>query len=205
MGTLERQTHYRVICEVLSKLNAMTDRYILKGGTSLMLCYGLTRFSEDIDLDANGVKAGITPVLDSLGYPYRVAKDTATVKRYKIHYDGCSSLKVEISYRRGSIPDYEHYRHGNGIVVYKLPYLAVMKAQAYCSRDRLRDLYDLAFICLNYWGMLDGVTQATVVGALSYRGLENYDYLCQTQDDEFIDKEILGDMVLQVFYNLNLS
>jgi predicted nucleotidyltransferase component of viral defense system len=32
-------------------LNKRTDQFILKGGTALARCYGLDRFSEDIDLD----------------------------------------------------------------------------------------------------------------------------------------------------------
>ena len=46
-----REKHLHVIIAFLQALNVRTASYILKGGTALMLCYGLTRFSEDIDLD----------------------------------------------------------------------------------------------------------------------------------------------------------
>ena len=39
--------------EVFKKiLNKIGDNFVLKGGTALLLYYGLDRFSEDIDLDA---------------------------------------------------------------------------------------------------------------------------------------------------------
>lgn len=47
-----RIMHGNIIKSFILFLNSMSNQYILKGGTSLMLCYGLTRFSEDIDLDA---------------------------------------------------------------------------------------------------------------------------------------------------------
>ena len=47
----ENHLHKKVIIDFLNYLNSQTDQFILKGGTALMLCYGLNRFSEDIDLD----------------------------------------------------------------------------------------------------------------------------------------------------------
>lgn len=47
-----RTEHKKVIETVLSIFNKNTDKYILKGGTALMQCYGLDRFSEDIDMDS---------------------------------------------------------------------------------------------------------------------------------------------------------
>ena len=44
--------HKKVILDVLRALNKETDAFILKGGTALMTCYKLDRFSEDIDLDS---------------------------------------------------------------------------------------------------------------------------------------------------------
>ncbi|WP_164821354.1 nucleotidyl transferase AbiEii/AbiGii toxin family protein [Paenibacillus koleovorans] len=39
---------------ILSKINQSinSDNFVLKGGTGLLFCHGLDRFSEDIDLDA---------------------------------------------------------------------------------------------------------------------------------------------------------
>lgn len=57
-------------------LNKRTDQFILKGGTALARCYGLDRFSEDIDLD--GTKQDIKEITkrfcDRFGFTLRVAK-----------------------------------------------------------------------------------------------------------------------------------
>ena len=50
--------HGKVLKAFVLALNKKSNSYILKGGTSLMLCYGLTRFSEDIDLDAYHISKG---------------------------------------------------------------------------------------------------------------------------------------------------
>lgn len=48
--TREQSAHVRVMRAVLA---AMQDSpLVLKGGTALLLCYGLDRFSEDLDFDA---------------------------------------------------------------------------------------------------------------------------------------------------------
>lgn len=46
-----REQHGVVISLFLKYLNSQTDDFVLKGGTALMTCYKLDRFSEDIDLD----------------------------------------------------------------------------------------------------------------------------------------------------------
>ena len=52
MSVQNIKMHRHVIKTFLTELNSCgNDRFILKGGTALMLCYGLDRFSEDIDLD----------------------------------------------------------------------------------------------------------------------------------------------------------
>lgn len=43
--------HIEIMRNFLTELNKETDTFILKGGTSLLLAYGLDRFSENIDLD----------------------------------------------------------------------------------------------------------------------------------------------------------
>jgi len=47
-----RNKHKYVIEDFLQYLNKQTSDYVLKGGTALMECYGLSRMSEDIDTDS---------------------------------------------------------------------------------------------------------------------------------------------------------
>ena len=84
-----KERHGQVISEFTKHLNNLLNKksneFILKGGTALMLCYGLDRFSEDIDLDKNRGSGNLLRFIDiyckTFGYDYRVAKDTSTVKR----------------------------------------------------------------------------------------------------------------------------
>ena len=45
-----QQDHKEVIHQFLKQMNTVSSSFILKGGTALMECYGLDRFSEDIDI-----------------------------------------------------------------------------------------------------------------------------------------------------------
>lgn len=44
-----RMRHIEIMRNFLTELNKETDTFILKGGTSLLLAYGLDRFSEALD------------------------------------------------------------------------------------------------------------------------------------------------------------
>lgn len=107
-----RDKHYSLIVNFMKYLNNMSSNFVLKGGTSLMLCYNLDRFSEDIDLDSINSKYNIIDIVDKfckqLGINYRIGKNTDTVKRCLIHYSGEKPLKVEVSYRRKNISNTEY-------------------------------------------------------------------------------------------------
>ena len=109
-GGTWKEKHKDIILSFLEYLNERTNLYVLKGGTALMTCYGLDRFSEDIDLDSTDREAIYDIVSDfcqEYNYAFRVAKDTDSVKRFMIHYDDDTTsahpLKIEISYRRREI------------------------------------------------------------------------------------------------------
>lgn len=200
--------HGEVLKDFVLYLNKNTKNYILKGGTSLMLCYDLTRFSEDIDLDALNTKAGIEPIVKKFciarGYTYRVAKNTDTVKRYMIHYGGKKPVKVEISYiKQGNIQP-TAYTEINGILVYGITQILSQKISAYYGRDRLRDLFDIVFIAKNYWIYIPESHRELLVEALYYKGLEHFDYIIREQSDELIDKDVLAGDFLELFDKLGL-
>ena len=48
-----KELHEKILISYLLLLNKQTDQFILKDGTALSRCYGLDRFSEDIDLDGH--------------------------------------------------------------------------------------------------------------------------------------------------------
>ena len=198
--------HKEVILSFLKYINDKTDNFILKGGTALMTCYKLDRFSEDIDFDGKGqnVENYVSEYCGSKNFSYRVAKDTDTVKRYFINYGNDKKpLKIEISYRK-KIIDESDIAKINGIIVYTISALSIMKAWAYSSRDRVRDLYDLTFICGNYFEQLPKEVIFMIRNAVEHKGIGQFDYIKRTQPDELIDYDALEYKFLQMYNNLGL-
>lgn len=206
-GALAEQDHKHVIRQFLKQMNAFSSSFILKGGTALVECYGLDRFSENIDLDASRAKLHefIDDFCKSSGYSYRIAKDTPAVNQFMID---CGSLmkkrlKVEVSYRSMVIPP-DTYTEADGIQVYTMDRMAQLKSVAYLSRDRIRDLYDLCYICNQYLSDLKESTVNQIKDAFSYKGFDNFDYIVRSESDPFIDKEHLADSYLKAFDRLGL-
>jgi predicted nucleotidyltransferase component of viral defense system len=201
MEKFNQEKHGKVIDDFLKDLSTtQKDAFILKGGTALLKCYGLDRFSEDIDLD--GTKKNIKEFVDKFckkyEYEYRIAKDTDTVKRTFINYGGDKPLKVEVSYRKRNIPK-EQYTNINGINVYTIDMLCLMKSNAYMSRDKIRDLYDLCYIGDKYYDKLSPATKTVLQNALEYKGLEQFDYIVQNNEDPLINKDKLADKFLKLY------
>lgn len=206
-----RERHKQTIEEFLDFLNQRTDVYVLKGGTALMECYGLDRFSEDIDLDGSN-KEKVFKIMDQFckefNYDFRVAKDTPMVTRFMVDYKGKTQkgpkpLKIEISHRRDNIPEREITKR-NGITTYKLNNLALMKANAYSARDKIRDLYDVSYIVNNYSSELNPLVLDGLRSALEQKGIEHIEYVVKTQNDDLIDKEKLIESSLEAFDKLGL-
>lgn len=200
-----QEKHKKIIKDFMAELSKEKG-YILKGGTALMLCYNLTRFSEDIDLD--GMNDNILDIINSFcqkyDYNYRIAKDTDTVKRAMIHYSETSKpLKIEVSYRRKTIPEFAYHKV-NDINVYNINELALMKANAFIGRDKIRDLYDITFICNNYYDELDERTIFTIQNAFQEKGIEHFDYIIYQDKDELIDSNELADGFLRAYDKLGL-
>ena len=201
-----RERHGEVIAAFVRYLNAKTRNFILKGGTALYLCYRLDRFSEDVDLD--GREKGLIALVDGFcaenGYSFRVAKDTDTVERCMIHYGNAGKpLKIEASYRRREIPS-DEITEINGIRVYNIEPLCVMKVNAYAGRDKIRDLYDVTFICNNYFDRLSPQTVALMRGAVEHKGIAQFDYVMRDQPDELIDSDKLALDFLSMYDRLGL-
>ena len=163
----------------------------------------MDRFSEDIDLDGRkqDIKEIVRRFSTQHNIKFRIAKDTPTVKRCLMDYGNpLHPLKIEVSYRNRDLDISEAAKDWtkiNGINVYTIDALARMKAMAYQGRDKIRDLYDLSFICNNYYEQLSYPTRATIRDTLSYKGIEQFDYLVATQNDPLIDKDKLADGFLK--------
>jgi len=201
-----RIRHGGVIEDFVHTLNESSQDYVLKGGTALYLCYGLDRFSEDIDLDgrAKGMAALVERFCQDRGYTFRVAKDTDTVERCMVNYGNAEKpLKIEVSYRRKEIDEAETETVA-GILVYKIEPLCIMKVNAYTHRDKIRDLYDVTFICGRYYDQLSPQAVALLRSAVEYKGIEQFDYIMQNQRDELIDNDKQSVDFLNMYDRLGL-
>jgi hypothetical protein len=138
------------------------------------------------------------------GYSFRIAKKTDTVERYMLHYGNEGKpLRIEASFRRRTIAD-EETQIVNGILVYKIEPLCIMKINAYTNRDKIRDLYDVTFICRQYFDELSPQTVALMRSAVEYKGVEHFDYIVKDQHDELIDSEQLSEDFLVMYERLGL-
>ena len=152
--TAAEREHIAIMQAVASDLASLP--LALKGGTALLLCYGLDRFSEDIDLDGRkklNLQSRLGAVLSNVTteHDIRIVKDTDTVQRIKIRYKtpvATGNLKIEVSYRTGF--DEVDLAEINGIKTYKIPRLIEQKLRALEGRTTARDLYDVAFLAERY-------------------------------------------------------
>jgi len=191
----------------LDFLNSCSDLFVLKGGTALMMCYGLDRFSEDIDLDMlSSDKTVMQNILQKYcsktGYTFRTAKQTNTTERYILHNDDTQTLKIEVSHRKDASK--KNIKQINGIQVYDIDTLWILKKGAYENRMSIRDLYDLVFICNNYWNELSPVVKSCVLESLSRDVLERFDYLIRQEHDEYIDVKKLENNLLELLFSLEI-
>ena len=201
-----RRQHGAVISSFIKYLNTHTDNYVLKGGTALYLCYHLDRFSEDVALDGREriLIEQVSQFCDKYDYSFRIVKDTDTVQRCMINYGNeRKPLKIEASYRKKEIRAEETERI-NGILVYNIETLCVMKTSAYAGRDRIRDLYDLTFICNHYYDQLSPQSKMLIRGVVEHKGIEQYDYVIREQTDELIDIAKLSEDFLGMYDLLGL-
>lgn len=131
---------------------------VLKGGTALLLIYGLNRFSEDLDFDSTkplnldgrindaAQKQNIT--IESI----KLKKETPTTKRYIIFYEsdeGSGRLKIETSFRISEIP-MQDITVIDGVKTYRIENLISQKLEALDGRSKVRDIYDVNYLTEKY-------------------------------------------------------
>ncbi|MFT4189806.1 MAG: nucleotidyl transferase AbiEii/AbiGii toxin family protein [Aeromicrobium sp.] len=159
--THEQQQHVALMLSVAQQITRDTgDNFVLKGGTALLLAYGLPRHSTDLDFDGRRPNTNLTrsiergalaagATVESLG----LKKDTPTTKRYMLHYGGPSQpdpLKIETSFRQAGEIDEDDVTVVDGFRVYKIERLAALKIDAFLNREKGRDVFDVWFLLTRY-------------------------------------------------------
>ncbi len=158
--TKEQQPLHELILRQIAELACKEQKpLVLKGGTALRLCYGLDRFSEDLDFDTNvllRLENFLASSMKQVGISHPLArnatidvlKSTNTSSRYRINYAGDRSIKVEVSHR--TTPKKQDISLINGILTYKVDVLIDQKLGALQGRTAARDLHDVVFLFSNY-------------------------------------------------------
>lgn len=186
------------------------DRFILKGGTALILYYGIDRFSEDIDLDVINGSMNITKLLKNPGYDtwnVTVKKDTDTVFRIMIYYGaeshlGNYPLKIEVSSRNKKdiqlgLREFESI---NGVNVYTLNELIEQKISALGKRDKIRDFFDIAMLMEKYPEKFSIEQLKSIKTSIDYSNLEDFNYLLKMEISTHKLKQIDTEKFVLEFY-----
>ena len=151
------------LCVMRAIAESLSDTtLVLKGGTALLLAYGLDRFSEDLDFDSPKKIALENRIKDALSgiatlEQFSLLKDTNTVTRARIVYKDQSGLtgrlKIEVSHRENAIPA-DEVTHRSNIQVATIGRLIRQKLAAAVSGDNPRtagrDLFDILFLCKHH-------------------------------------------------------
>ena len=161
LTSLEKK-HIEFMAEIARSL--VGAPMVLKGGAALILAYGLDRYSDDLDFDSS-VSLNLDKKIKSSAKNQNITvnsivlkKDTETTKRYIVTYqskEGKARLKIETSFRDAEI-EIDTVTIIDGIKTYKAGMLVGQKLHASENRDKVRDLYDIAFLVNNYSSAFSG-------------------------------------------------
>lgn len=210
MPGLIKYTQSALATRFIVWLNQNTHDFVLKGDTSLVLCYGLVRLLEDIDLDAVNLHRDIISYVTKFccinKLNFSVIKDTNTTKRCLIHYtsvdDKDAILKIDVSYRQQPNPD--NITNVKGIMVYKIDCLMLLKLSAFSSRDKVRDLYDILYIYKMYRNFLSPQSIYVLRNELSRKDMLYIEEMIKVQSDPLIDTSALIDLYLNTCISLGV-
>ena len=201
---LERLNFMREILQYIG------ENFILIGGTALRFFYGSDRYSEDLDFDSMGSGLNILKKLethkDFKTWKIYEKKTTKSSTRLTIDYGGKSDfgaypLKIDISGRdkirlRAGLLKYSKI---NNINVYNIETLIDMKSAAFCSRNKIRDFYDIGFLLEKYPEHFELKTLADIANKIEYNGAAelNAQLMLAMEEQNLVDR---ADIEVACFY-----
>lgn len=207
--------------EIIKQILPNIKNCVLKGGTSLLLYYGLDRYSEDVYLDSISSNPNILDNLKNIiskhNWNYRIAKDT--VFRIMLDYGGVSDkgdypLKIEVSSRNSKLlkKGLLEYVTINDTKVYSVDELIKMKCNTFSQRDKIRDLYDIGYLLKKYPDKFTADNLKTIYENINYKGVDELSvqlsgeiqqHLLANIDAEIYLLEILDNCEKLIEYNIN--
>lgn len=190
----EQQQRVHLMQTITQQVTTDTaDTFVLKGGTALLLAYGLPRYSTDLDYDAKRPTNALVKSVERGAQSADVEiaslttkKDTATTKRYMLHYAGLAQpdpLKIEVSFRAAGEVDEGDITVVHGFRVYKIERLAFLKIDAFLNREKARDVFDVWFLATRYADAIGDEQLKAIADAVERLG---EDGLFELMDDEEI-------------------
>lgn len=165
----QQEKHYIQTIVLNSIYSSLSDELVFKGGTALFFCFGLNRFSEDLDftmrkeIDVKKLKERISSDLELLGVGNRVGKvkEGEISVSFKIGAEGPLYSKeiercfvsIELSKREGVenfevkeirpiYPDIPPFT----VCIMKKEEILAEKIRAMLTRNYARDIYDFYFL-----------------------------------------------------------
>ncbi len=166
LGQVEKSFFQDLILFILYRQHSRD--LVFKGGTALSKCFGMDRFSEDLDFTTQGKAEAIKKTIEDGLKHFSVAYELSSTKgkdswKYKILVQGplynntrqsFSSIGIDLSTREKIIlePIIVKYRPLSNlipmseIVVMDKKEIFAEKIRAIFSRDQARDLYDISYL-----------------------------------------------------------
>lgn len=155
----DRKQHIKLMIDVLDSLRG--TGLIFKGGSSILLCHGGSRFSEDLDFDVDGRRnltarlQAVSKAYTSTGWSWNVRnpKNTETTNRYVIYAEkGETLLKLKLDISMRHLDQSKKPVIINGIETYSSSDIFKQKVNAIVGnedgpgRTKVRDIYDINFL-----------------------------------------------------------
>jgi predicted nucleotidyltransferase component of viral defense system len=189
---------YNQILQEIFRDGGLSAQLIFKGGTCLMLFYGLDRFSTDLDFDLrDGVMALNIDTMDKIVRKYLDIKDSAEKTNTYLwvgsYEKGMQKMKIEVSRRK--YPQSFDIQNLQGVSVPTMSTGKMLSHKLCAITDRKtvqnRDLYDANFMLHKAQWEPDKeiITLRTGMDVISY-----YKVLTEFIDDIDIRKNILFGM-----------
>lgn len=180
--------------QLLQYVNLESNNYILKGRSALILCYSLDSYSEIIDLDGtdlNEFMSIIEAFCNLNKYKFSTVKDNSSEQRYMLFCpEDQNPLEIVIS-QQESYEGTANFTCIDGIRVYSIDRIARTKSYIFAQHEKIIDLYDILFICSNYFDKLTSEGKEAIGDTLKYKGWDQLDYLIRVNEYSQIDKEKL--------------